>query len=73
LKVIMFITLTNATAEHKGKPIAIRKDLIVTVYSSVSTLEDGKKKTSNFVYAPPHGTWEVKEKVEDIVEQLNGV
>lgn len=69
----MFITLTNATTEHKGKPIAIKKDLIVSVYSTVTTLEDGKKKTSNFVYAPPHGTWEVKEKVEDIVEQLNGV
>ena len=69
----MFITLTNATQEHKGKPIAIRKDLIVSVYSTVTTLEDGKKKTSNFVYAPPHGTWEVKEKVEDIVNSLNGV
>jgi hypothetical protein len=69
----MFITLTNATAEHKGKPIAIRKDLIVSVYSTVTLLEDDKKKTSNFVFAPPHGTWEVKEKVEEIVSILNGV
>ena len=69
----MFITLTNATPEHKGKPIAIRKDLIVSVYSTVTLLEDDKKKTSNFVFAPPHGTWEVKEKVEEIVSILNGV
>jgi hypothetical protein len=69
----MFITLTNAAAEHKSKPIALRKDLIVSVYSTVLTLEDGKKKTQTFVYAPPHGTWEVKEKVEDVVAELNGV
>ena len=69
----MFITLTNATLDHVGKPIAIRKDLIVSVYSTSTVLEDGKKKTSNFVFAPPHGTWEVKEKVEDIVEELNRV
>ena len=69
----MFITLTNATNEHKGKPIALKKDLIVSVYSTVLTTEDGKKKTQTFVYAPPHGTWEVKEKVEDIVAELHGV
>ena len=68
----MFIMLTNTSSDHKGKPIAIKKDSIVSVYASSITTEDGKKKTQTFIYAPPHGTYEVREKVEEVVSQLNG-
>jgi hypothetical protein len=60
----MFIQLTNANEEFKDQPISIRKDLIVTVYAN-------KEKETTYLYAPPHGTWEVKEKYQDVVDELN--
>jgi hypothetical protein len=60
----MFIQLTNANADFYGQPIAIREDLIVTVYGDA-------QKGSTFLYAPPHGTWEVKEDYKDVIAMLN--
>lgn len=60
----MFIQLTNANEEFNDQPIAIKKDLIVTVYAN-------KEKGTTYLYAPPHGTWEVKEKYEAVIAQLN--
>ena len=59
----MFINLTNASEAFKGLPIAIKKDLIVTVHSN----ED---KSVTYIFVPPHGTWEVSEKYEDVIEML---
>jgi transposase len=63
----MFIKLTNANPAHKGKKVAIRKDLIATVHRSTILREDGTSEEVTFVFAPPHGTWEVEETFEKVM------
>ena len=60
----MFIKLTNAAADFKGQPIAIKKDLVVTVYAN-------KDNETTYLFVPPHGTGEVEEKYDDVIAQLN--
>lgn len=69
----MFITLTNATVTHKGNKISINTDLIATVYQTqnLAKMEDGIIENITYVFCPPHGTWEVKEPLEEVVKQLN--
>jgi hypothetical protein len=63
----MFIELTNANPAYKGKKIAIRKDLIATVHRSTITRDDGPSEEVTYVFAPPHGTWEVEETFEQVM------
>jgi len=67
----MFITLTNASETHKGSKVAIRISEIVSVYNTLVTRESGEIEHVTFVFAPPHGTWEVSESLEDVVQELN--
>lgn len=67
----MYIKLTNASPQHRGNPIAINSDQIVTIHSSIVTREDGIVETVTFVFCPPHGTWEVSEDFNDVVDFLN--
>ena len=69
----MFITLTNASPAFKDKSIALRKDLIVTVNEMEITRTEGEEETKEmvtFVFMPPHGTWEVKESMKDVMKLL---
>jgi hypothetical protein len=63
----MFIELTNANPAYKGKKIAIKKDLIATVHRSTVTRDDGTSEEVTYVFAPPHGTWEVQETFEEVM------
>ena len=63
----MFIELTNATPAHKGKKIAIRKDLIATVHRSTISRNEGTSEEVTYVFAPPHGTWEVEETFDKVM------
>jgi len=67
----MFISLTNASPAHKGKSVAVRKDLIVSVFRNTVIREDDTVEEVTLVFAPPHGTWEVEETYEEIVAKLN--
>lgn len=67
----MFITLTNANENHKGNKVAVRISEIVSVYNTTVNREDGTTDNVTLVFAPPHGTWEVSENLEDIVSELN--
>ena len=69
----MFITLTNAAVTHKGNKISINTDLIATVYQTqnLAKMEDGIIENITYVFCPPHGTWEVEESLDDVVNQLN--
>jgi hypothetical protein len=67
----MYIKLTNASPQHRGNPIAINSDQIVTVHSATVTREDGIVETVTFVFCPPHGTWEVSEDFDYVVDLLN--
>lgn len=66
----MYITLTNATAAHRGNKIAINADMIATIHSSEITVDE-ETEMRTFIFCPPHGTWEVLESVDDIVTILN--
>lgn len=68
----MLISLTNANPLHRGNPVAIRKDLIVTVYAATQVRdEDGSVEQVTYVFVPPHGTWEVEEPYESVLALLN--
>jgi len=68
----MFIKLTNSSPMHKDQPIAIRRDLIVTVHMNTIVRDDGTIDTVTFLFVPPHGTWEVKEDYDTVIKLLNG-
>jgi len=66
----MFVSLTNSSPAHKGKPVAIKKDLIVSFYKANALREDGTQEEVTYVFVPPHGTWEVEETYEEILALL---
>ena len=68
----MFITLTNASEAHRGNKVAVKISEIISVYETTVTKESGILENMTLVYAPPHGTWEVTENLDDIVNTLNG-
>ena len=55
---------------HKGKMVAIRKDLIISVYRNIAIREDESIEEVTYVFAPPHGTWEVEESFDKVMSQL---
>jgi len=67
----MFINLTNASALHRGNPVALKKDSIVSVYASTQVGEDNTVNQVTYVFLPPHGTWEVMESYEEVLAILN--
>jgi len=70
IKEPMFISLTNASPAHKGKSVAVRKDLIVSVFRNTVIREDDTVEEVTLVFAPPHGTWEVEETYEQVMALL---
>lgn len=66
-----FINLTNASPTQRNMPLAIRKDQVITVHSNLAVREDGTVEQVTYVFGPPHGTWEVLETFETVMEQLN--
>jgi hypothetical protein len=69
----MYITLTNASKEHKGNKIAINCKLIATVHDAVVAKESGLFENVTYIFCPPHGSWEVQESLEEIVAELNNL
>jgi len=68
----MYVKFTNANPEHRGNPIAIRKDLIATIYPSTIERANGVTEQVTFVFCPPHGAWEVEESFEEVIDMLSG-
>lgn len=68
----MLITLTNANPAHKNKPIVLNSDLIVSMHRNIATREDGSIEEVSFVHIPPHGTWEVREELAEILAIASG-
>jgi hypothetical protein len=72
----MFITLTNASPAFVGKKITLNKTQIVSVRRGDTVRaadEDGnvtETEEVTFVFVPPHGTWEVQESHEAVIELL---
>jgi shikimate kinase len=66
----MILKLTNAIPAAKGEAIAINMDLVVSIREGNSTREDGTIDLVTFIFVPPHGTWEVTETVDTILEKI---
>ena len=45
-------------------------DLVVSIREGNSTREDGTIDLVTFIFVPPHGTWEVTETVDTILEKI---
>ena len=67
----MYIKLTNATPAHKGTPLSIRQDLVISVHHNTVVREDGTVEQVTFLHCPPHGTWEAQDSFDSVVAQLN--
>lgn len=67
----MFINLTNASPMHRGNPVALKKDCIISVYASTQVGDDNTVSQVTYVFVPPHGTWEVMESYDEVVAVLN--
>jgi hypothetical protein len=67
----MYITLTNSSENHRGDKISINSDLIATVHSKFVTNTDGVIENKTYIFCPPHGTWEVSETQEHVIDILN--
>jgi hypothetical protein len=69
----MFITLTNASENHKNDTILINSDYIITIYTGQNAAKkvDGVIEKVTYIYCPPHGTWEVQESIEEVFAKLN--
>lgn len=71
----MFILLNNASPGMNGLDVAIRTDIIISVYEAevcrdVENTPDVKEMVT-FVYAGSHATWEVKESVPEVIRLIN--
>ena len=67
----MLIKFTNAHPQHLDKPILINSDTIVSVRQGPVVREDSTVNDVTFVFCPPHGTWEVKETIDDILKMIS--
>ena len=71
----MFIKLTNAAPSHLGKPIIIKKDIIISIFEIEKEILDEETEVSRnekvtTVFCGPSGMWTVKETVEEVYKLL---
>ena len=66
----MFIQLTNMSVQHRSRPIVLNSAMIVSMMRTEVVRDEvtQSKETVTYVFMPPHGTWEVMETVEEILE-----
>ena len=70
----MFIKLTNAAAAFKGKQLALNASTIITMHQGrveVQHEESTYMEDVTYLFCPPHGTWEVSETIDEIIELIN--
>lgn len=65
------IKLTNSNQVQGGEALLINADCIVSVVRGVATREDNVLENVTYVFIPPHGTWEVRESLDEIMELAN--
>lgn len=66
----MIIKLTNLSNQFKGEPILINIDMALSIYEGPRVDEDGNEDRVTYIFAPPHGSWEVKETPEQIMKLI---
>ena len=71
----MFLRLTNDAPEYKGMPLAVRSDIVLSVFQTTVKRGPAEQQTDEkvtVVYGT-QGSWEVEETVDQVLEQLNKV
>jgi hypothetical protein len=70
----MFIILTNASEALNGQKVAINSEVIVSIFNTenLGKKSDGIIEKITYIFCPPHGTWEVQESMEEVVNMING-
>jgi hypothetical protein len=68
----MFVQLTNMSVQHRGKAIVLNSSMIVSMMSATVVRDEATQSSEviTYVFVPPHGTWEVKESVEEILQLI---
>jgi hypothetical protein len=67
----MLLKLTSSAAEFSGKSIVINSEYILSILENDVTNENGLVESKTFIFCPPHGTWEVKESLETVLDLIN--
>jgi hypothetical protein len=70
---MMFLKLTNAAPEYRGMPLALRAEMILSVFQTTMKRgpEDNQTEELVTVVYSPQGSWEVEETVDQVLAQLN--
>lgn len=74
----MLIQLTNANQAHYGNSLLINSDMILSVYRTIGATvvdeDDTETKVEDitYIFCPPHGTWEVQETPEQVMDLIAG-
>jgi len=63
----MYIKLTNSHPDYMDEPIVLNTANIVAVY----TQQVAPSLTVTCIHCPPHGTWNVRESVEEVCSVLD--
>ena len=66
----LYLNLTNANPQYRDMPLAIRRDLVITVHANLTARDNGIVEMVTYIFAPPHGSWEVLETYEEVMNQL---
>lgn len=70
----MFVQLTNMSVQHRGKAIVLNTSMIVSMMRATVVRDEVTQSSEvvTYVFVPPHGTWEVSESVEEILQLIKG-
>jgi hypothetical protein len=66
----MFLKLTNQHPTCKGEPLILNSTAIVSIRQGMAKREGDVMEPVTFVFCPPHGSWEVKESLDEIYKLL---
>lgn len=66
----MFLKLKNANPSLRGESILINSEMIFSIYRGDAMRENGIMESVTYIFAPPHGSWEVLDTIENISAQL---
>jgi len=66
----MLLILTNAHKDHLGKSLVLNTDLIASIHRTGRTTDDVVEEVT-YIFMPPHGTWEVSETPEEIINLIH--
>ena len=64
----MIVKLTNANGRQNGDELLINLKYVISVNRSSVTRENGEIEMVTYLFAPPHGTWEVVETPDEIYQ-----